>query len=64
MPYTDDQRRLFHELVENEDARKRHGVSRKEAQKLADEADKYAREGKEKPSKKAGEGFIDLSVVW
>ena len=64
MPYTEDQRRLFHVLTQDEDARKRRGVSRKEAQKLADEADKYAREGKEKPSKKAGEGFIDLSMVW
>jgi len=63
VPYTEKQRRLFHELEENPDARKRHGVSREEAGKLADEADDYARRGKEKPAKKSA-SFIDLSHLW
>ena len=48
MPYTDAQRRLFHEMEENPDAARRHGVSRDEAGKLADEADRLAREGRTK----------------
>lgn len=63
MPYTEKQRRLFHELDKNPEARKRRGVSKEEAGKLADEADSYAREGKEKPAKKAA-NFIDLSHLW
>ncbi len=51
MPYTPAQRRLFHEIAENPDAARRHGVSRKEGQRLASEADKLAREGREKPEK-------------
>lgn len=64
MSYTAEQRRLFHELVDNEKARERHGVSLEEAHKLADEADAYAREGKEKPAKKAAPRFIDLTSIW
>lgn len=64
MPYTEKQRRLFHALEESPDARRRHGVSREEAGKLADEADKYAKEGKERKPVKKAETFIDLSKVW
>jgi hypothetical protein len=55
MPYTPAQRRLFHEIAENPDAARRHGVSRKEGQRLANEADKLAREGKEKREKKSSD---------
>lgn len=64
MPYTPAQRRLFHEVKENPDAARRHGMSREEGGKLAREADDLAREGKEKPNKKASVGFIDLSSVF
>jgi hypothetical protein len=59
MPYTPAQRRLFHEVEENSDAARRHGISREEGGKLADEADKLAREGKEK-----SKSFIDLEPVF
>lgn len=58
MPYTPAQRRLFHEVAENPEAAERHGISEKEGTKLAGEADRLAREGKEKTAKS---GFVDLS---
>ena len=66
MPFTEKQRKLFHEIEENPDAARRHGMTRREGGRLADEADKYAREGKEKPAKKAAEspfGVVDLEPV-
>lgn len=62
MSYTPAQRRLFHESEENEEVAREHGLKHKEAQKLADEADKFAREGKEKDEK--SKSFIDLSRMW
>jgi Family of unknown function (DUF6582) len=49
MPYTARQRRLFHYREEHPGG----GMSHEEAHRLADEADKLTREGKEKPAKKA-----------
>jgi hypothetical protein len=51
VPFTAAQRRLFHEADENPSAAERHGMSGGEAHRLADEADKLAREGKEKHTK-------------
>ena len=62
MPYTDEQRRLFHEAAENPDAARRHGMSQAEARRLANEADRLAREGREKTAK-AGLDVIDLRPV-
>jgi hypothetical protein len=45
MPYTAAQRRYFHFRAEHPGD----GMSKKEARKLAREADKYAKEGREKP---------------
>jgi hypothetical protein len=60
MPWTPDQRRLFHEAEENANVAREHGIGQREAGKLADEADKLKREGKEKPAKKS---FVDLRDV-
>lgn len=57
MPYTEEQRKLFHEAAENPDVARQHGLSRREAQKLADEADRLAREGREKKAS------IDLEPI-
>lgn len=62
MPYTSRQRRLFHEIEENPDVAERHGVSQREGHKLADEADKLAREGREKKEKSSG--IIDLTEIF
>ena len=64
MPFTEKQRRLFHELKESPDARKRHGVNEDEASKLADEADRNARSGHERRPVKKATRFIDLSTIW
>lgn len=64
-PFTEEQRRLFHAMAEDDEVAEQHGTSQKEARKLAREADDLAREGKEKPAKKAAVmGFIDLSGVF
>ena len=67
MPWTPAQRRLFHETAENPDAARRHGMTRREGGKLAEEADRLAREGREKPVRKADPplppGVVDLSPV-
>jgi hypothetical protein len=64
VPYTEKQRRLFHELEENPDARKRHGVNEDEARELAGEADDFARRGKERRPVRKVTSFIDLSRIW
>lgn len=67
MPYTPAQRRLFHEIAENPDAARRHGTSQSEGRKLAEEADKLAREGREKKaagvSSKALTGLQARSII-
>lgn len=50
MPWTAAQRRLFHASEDPEVARE-HGLAPGEARKLADEADKLAREGHERRAK-------------
>lgn len=59
MPYTPKQQRFFHEAAEHPDVAREHGISRDEAGKLADEADRLAREGK---TKKAS--ILDLTPVF
>lgn len=63
MPYTKKQRAYFHYLDENPEAAREHGTKPAEAHRLASEADRLAREGRErKPVRKAT--FIDLSGVY
>lgn len=54
MPYTAEQRRLFHAMAEDPEVARRHGSSQAESRRLAAEADKLAREGHEKESKASG----------
>jgi hypothetical protein len=61
MPYTEQQRKLFHAAEENPEVAREHGMSRREAGKLADEADRLKRQGREKAAK--GIGFVDLTPV-
>lgn len=63
MPYTPAQRRLFNAAANSSEVAREHGMSGKEARKLADEANKLKTEGKEKAAK-AEVGFIDLSKVY
>lgn len=59
MPWSDAQRKLFHAAEENPEVAREHGIGRDEARKLADEADKLKKEGKE--TKK---GIIDLRSIF
>lgn len=61
-PFTPAQRRLFHAAEDDKDVADEHGMSRREASRLAGEADDLAREGKERKEKKAS--FIDLASVF
>ena len=63
-PFTDEQRRLFHAMAEDDEVAEQHGTSQKEARKLAQEADDLAREGKEKKASVPTVGFIDLTSVF
>ena len=56
MPYTAAQRRLFHEMAEDESVAREHGTSQREAGKLAEEADRLKRQGREKATKAAQNG--------
>ena len=49
-PYTAGQRRLFHSAEENPEVAREHGLTHGEAGKLADEADRLKKKGKEKKS--------------
>lgn len=51
MPYTAAQRRLFNAAANDPAIAREHGISGKEAKKLANEANKLAGEGKEKTAK-------------
>lgn len=67
MPFTEKQRRLAHAAEENEDVAREHGMSHATARRMADEADKLKREGRErKPVGKANllDDAIDLSGVF
>lgn len=59
MPFSDKQRKLFHAADEDPEVAREHGMSHRTAGKLADEADKLAKEGKEKKA-----SFIDLEPVF
>lgn len=59
MPYTPKQRRLFNAMAHDPDIAREHGTSNSEARKLADEANKLKRQGKEKRA-----SFIDLSETF
>ncbi len=63
MPYTAQQRKLFHAAENDPEVAERHGMSQREAGKLADEADDLAREGNERKPVKA-KGFIDLADIF
>jgi hypothetical protein len=56
MPFTEAQRKLFHVAQEDKDVAREHGMAPGEARRLADEADRLKREGREKKAS----GFIDL----
>jgi len=59
VPWTPKQRALFHEIEENPNAAERHGMSQAEGGKLAREADRLKKEGREKHA-----GFVDLTPVF
>ncbi len=61
MPFTEKQRRLFHAEAEKEHP---DGMSHRTAEKLADEADRLKKEGKEKRPIEKSDNFIDLRHVW
>lgn len=56
MPYTPKQRRLFHYREDHPGD----GMSREEARRLAGEADRLAREGKEKKPKPKAKAVLRL----
>lgn len=55
MPYTEKQRKLFNAAAHDPEIARERGMSGGEAGKLADEANKLKKEGKEKQA-----SFIDL----
>ena len=65
MPWTEKQRRLFNAADHDPSIAREHGMSGREAGKLADEANRMKKQGKEKPAAKAAlpDGVIDLSPV-
>jgi len=60
VPYTKQQRKLFNAAAHNPDIAERHGMSGKDADKLADEANRLKRQGKEKKAS----SYIDLGPVF
>ena len=67
MPYTEKQRKLFHAVEENPDVARERGMSHADAARMAGEADRLKREGRErKPVGKADlpEGVLDLSPIF
>lgn len=60
MPFTKKQREFFHVADENSEVAREHGMEGGEARKLADEADKLRKQGKERaPVKKADEASAE-----
>lgn len=55
MPYTEKQRKLFNAMANDPEIAREHGTSGREAGKLADEANRLKKEGREKKA-----SFIDL----
>jgi len=64
MPYTDEQRRLFNAAAHDPDIARQHGMTRGEADKLAAEANKLKKEGREKSAKSIGASMIDLTEAY
>ena len=70
MPYTKEQRALFNAAANDPRTAERHGMSHKEARRLANEANKLKGEGREKKSAETepaccgAKSFIDLSPVF
>lgn len=60
MPYNQAQRKLFNAEAHDPEIAREHGTSHAEATKLADEANKLKKEGREKHSST----FIDLTPVF
>jgi hypothetical protein len=60
-PFTPAQRRLFNAAAHDKDIAAEHGMSGREAGKLADEANKLKGEGKEK--KPASKSDIEIPMV-
>jgi len=58
-PYSEEQRRLFNAAAHDSKIAREHGMSTREAGKLADEANKLKKQGREKPAAKA----IDLTLI-
>lgn len=67
MPWTEKQRRLFDAAAHDPAIAREHGLTPAGAGKLADEANRMKREGREKPARKAEPplppGVVDLSPV-
>ena len=68
MPWTEKQRRLFDAAAHDPAIAREHGMSGRTAGKLADEANRMKREGREKPPAKKAEpplpdGVVDLTPV-
>ena len=59
MPWTKQQRKLFNAAAHDPEIAREHDISGREADKLADEANRLKKEGKEKHS-----SFIDLRPVF
>jgi hypothetical protein len=68
MPWTEKQRRLFDAAAHDPAIAREHGLTPAGAGKLADEANRMKREGREKPARKAEPplppGVVDLSPVF
>lgn len=62
MPWTKQQRKLFNAAAHDPEIAREHDISGREADKLADEANRLKKEGKEKKEKH--DSFIDLQSVF
>ena len=63
MPYTEKQRKFFNAAAHSPDIAAEHGISGREADKLAHEANDLASRGEEKPPVRKS-NFIDFASVF
>ena len=63
VPFTEKQRKLMNAADHDPEIAREHGMSGRTAHRLADEANRYKKEGKERPAVKAVE-VIDLAHVF
>lgn len=63
LPYTKEQRALFNAAAHDPEIAREHGMSGREAGRLADEANRLKRQGKEKRAS-LPPGVIDLESVF